>query len=345
MKATIVRSGGTTAGVVAVLLALNGPALLKASSRLAPVPEEYINEVAPDAPKGEPWTEGAAALGKRLFFDPQLSRDGSVSCATCHDPKRAFTDGLPRARGIRGQIGTRNTPTILNRGLGKSEFWDGRAASLEHQALGPIEAAVEMDLPIPEAVARLKNDPYYREAFPAVLGGEPTPERLARALAAYERTVYSVDSAFDRFVAGDEQALSAEARRGLTLFGTKARCGECHAGANFSDELYHTLGLGTDAGRGAVTGALTDAGAFKTPTLREIALTAPYMHDGSIATLEEVVEYYDRGGTPHPNLSPKMTKLGLTAQERQDLVAFLHSLTGKIVEAPAYPGTLETHSR
>ncbi|HEY6549509.1 MAG TPA: cytochrome c peroxidase [Vicinamibacteria bacterium] len=332
-------------GVVALLvLVTSGRAHLSASNVVAPVPEPYASEILTTT-TSSPWTPEMAALGKRLFFDPRLSRDGSVSCATCHDPKRAFTDGVALARGIRGQVGPRNTPTILNRGVGRLEFWDGRAGTLEDQALGPIQAKGEMDLTIEEAVARLRQEPSYREAFQAVYGGEPSAERLARAIAAYERTVSSIDSAFDRFLAGDQDALPPDAQRGLVLFGGKARCGECHSGPNFSDELFHTLGLGTDPGRGAVTKVASETGAFKTPTLREITSTAPYMHDGSIATLEEVVEYYDRGGTPHPNLSPKMTRLGLTEQERRDLVAFLRALSGTIVEVPGSTGTQEASSR
>jgi cytochrome c peroxidase len=316
-----------------------------ASNTVAPVPEPYTSELTAPGADAPAWTPAMAALGKRLFYDQRLSRDASVSCATCHDPARAFTDGLPRARGVRGQIGPRNTPTLVNRGIGRLQFWDGRASTLEHQALGPIEAAAEMDLTIPEALARLAQDPSYAQAFQQVFGGAPTAERLAQAIGAYERTIYSVDSPFDRFLAGDETALALEARRGLTLFGGKARCGECHTGPNFTDELFHALGVSGDAGRGTVTRSAADLGAFKTPTLREIAKTAPYMHDGSLATLEEVVDYYDRGGTPHPNLSPKITKLGLTAEERLDLVAFLRALSGTIVETPASAGPQEVSTR
>jgi cytochrome c peroxidase len=275
-----------------------------------------------------------ASLGKRLFFEKRLSRDGKISCATCHDPGRAFTDGVARARGVGGQAGPRNTPTIVNRGIGRSQFWDGRAQTLEQQALGPIEASVEMGLPIEEAVARLAHDPSYRDAFRAVFGGEPTADRLGAAIAAYERTVYSVDSPFDRFIEGGASALSPAAQRGLELFGGKARCGECHSGPNFTDEAFHSLGVSADPGRGKVTGVAQDVGAFKTPTLREIASTGPYMHDGSQATLADVVDYYDKGCSPHPNLSSKIVKLGLSAQERADLVAFLEALSGTVVEVP-----------
>jgi cytochrome c peroxidase len=329
--------------LLGALLAAGVPGGL-ASSRVAPIPEPYASE-APTLPETPAWSPEMAALGKRLFYEKSLSRDASVSCATCHDPAHAFSDGLPLARGVRGQVGPRNTPTIVNRGIGRYQFWDGRASTLEEQALGPIQAAGEMDLTIPEAVSRLGQDASYREAFQRVFSAEPSADRLAQAIAAYERTIYSVDAPFDRFLAGEVDAMGPEARRGLTVFGGKARCGECHTGPSFTDELFHTLGLGHDAGRGGVTKTATENGAFKTPTLREIAKTAPYMHDGSLATLEEVVEYYDRGGTPHPNLSPKITKLGLTAQEKLDLVAFLRALSGTIMEAPATPRAQEVLAR
>jgi cytochrome c peroxidase len=188
---------------------------------------------------------------------------------------------------------------------------------------------------VTQAVARLEADESYRAAFHHAFGGEPTERRLAEALAAYERTIFSIGSPFDRFAAGDEHALSPAAQRGLALFGGRARCGECHAGPSFTDEAFYSLGVGHDPGRHAVTARPEDHGAFKTPTLREIARTAPYMHDGSLATLMEVVEYYDRGCAAHPNLPAKIQKLGLTAEEKTDLVAFLESLTGEVVQGPA----------
>jgi cytochrome c peroxidase len=178
-------------------------------------------------------------------------------------------------------------------------------------------------------------DPEYRRSFRQAFSGAPTMERMAQAIGAYERTIYSVDAPFDRFMAGDQAALSVPAQRGLKLFGGKARCGECHTGPNFTDEAFHSLGVSSDAGRGGVTGTAQDLGAFKTPTLREIARTGPYMHDGSLATLADVVDYYDRGCEPHPNLSSKIVKLGLTVQEKGDLVAFLETLSGTIQDAPA----------
>jgi cytochrome c peroxidase len=302
-----------------------------------PVPSQYAveaNEL--DAS----WSTTRAALGKRLFHEPRLSRDASVSCAECHRPELAFTDGRPTAKGVRGQVGARNTPTLVNRALGRSQFWDGRAATLEEQALGPIENPAEMDLPIAEALARLGSDPAYQRDFQLAFGGGPTRERLALALSAYERTIYSVDAPFDRFIAGDHTALDASAQRGLALFGGRAKCAECHTGVNFTDEAFHCLGVSVDEGRGKVTGKRAEDGAFRTPTLREVAHTAPYMHNGSLKTLAEVVEYYDRGGDPHPNLDAKMTRLNLTAQEKADLVAFMRALSGRVVEGSDRAGSV-----
>ncbi len=296
----------------------------------APVPESYRAE----APADGGWTKERAALGKRLFFEPRLSKDGEVSCASCHDPARAFTDGKPLAVGVAGARGARNSPTLVNRALGRSQFWDGRAATLEAQALGPIDNPVEMGLPLAEAVRRLSADPSYARDFRRAFGGKVTAARLGAALAAYERTLWSVDAPFDRFLAGDAEALSPAAQRGLELFGGKARCGDCHAGVNFTDEGFHVLGVGGEGepGRAQVTHAPADRGAFKTPTLREVARTAPYLHDGSLATLAEVIDLYDRGGVPHPNLDPKLHPLGLTAAEKADLLAFLEALSGKVIE-------------
>jgi cytochrome c peroxidase len=318
---------GWTSTVVALIA---WPAIMLSGDD-APLPLPYQDEEA--ATPSAPWSKDKALLGKRLFEERLLSKDKALSCADCHQHQRAFTDGKQKAVGIRGQIGPRNTPTLVNRALGRTHFWDGRAASLEDQALGPITNPGEMDLPVSEAVARLSAVPYYRDAFRAVLGGDPTADRLAEALAAYERTVFSVDAPFDRFLAGDEGALSPAAQRGLALFGRKARCGDCHSGPNFTDEDFHCLGVSRDPGRMTVTRQAKDLGAFKTPTLREIARTAPYMHDGSLATLAEVVEYYDRGGQSHPNLDERMKPLGLTPAEKADLVAFMESLSGTVVDA------------
>lgn len=230
--------------------------------------------------------------GKALFFDKRLSRDGSVSCGTCHDPKRAFADGQVLSAGVGGRRGTRHTPTVLGRGAGRLQFWDGRSASLEEQVLEPIRNPNEMAMTVEDALARVEKD------YPGL-----DARGLARALAAYVGSIRSEASAFDRFMHGDGAALNALEREGLRLFRDKARCYICHSGDQFTDEQFHNTGVAwsggelRDEGRAGVTGKRYHKGAFKTPTLREVALTAPYMHDGSIGTLEEVVEFYDRGGT------------------------------------------------
>ncbi len=302
----------------------------------APVPPQYRGFL---PPQPKTWTAQKARLGKQLFFDKRLSKDSSVSCASCHDPAQGFSDGRPLALGIGNSQGPRNTPTVVNRAFGTLQFWDGRAASLEEQALGPIANPLEMNLPVDEAVARLKGEAAYRSAFKSAFGGPPTAERLAEALASYQRTIYSVGAPYDRFDAGDGAAMSESAIRGLDLFGGKAHCGDCHAGPNFTDELFHTLGTAAkgEAGRATWSKNAGDQGAFKTPTLRELTRTGPYMHDGSLKTLADVVEFYDKGCSPHSNLDKRIKTLGLTVQEKADLVAFLEALTGSVVEYAQAP--------
>lgn len=286
-------------------------------------------------PEDNPLTAEKVALGQRLFADPVLSRDRKTSCATCHDPRQAFTDGRSVSRGVFGRMGVRNVPTLINRGYGAAFFWDGRAPSLEAQVLKPIQDPNEMDMRLEEVVARLRRDRGYRKRFEAVFGGEVNTEDLARALAGFVRTILSGDSPVDRYLNGDRQALAPEARRGLEIFRGRANCTACHVGPNFTDERFHNTGIAwrdgrwLDAGRFAVTGRPADRGAFKTPTLREIARTSPYMHDGSLGTLEEVIEFYDRGANPNPNLDPELRPLRLTAEEKQALLAFLRALTGQ----------------
>jgi cytochrome c peroxidase len=271
---------------------------------------------------------GPVELGRRLFSDPRLSRDGSFSCATCHDPGHAFTDGLRVARGIGQAEGTRRVPSLINRGLGTSFFWDGRAATLEEQVLQPILNPREMGMTMELALDRLRADPAF--------GPGKDGRDLARALAGYVRSIRSTDSRFDRYVAGQKGALTPQEEAGAILFSSKANCWFCHSGGNFSDELFHNTGIGwngrgrTDEGRFLVTHVDADRGAFKTPTLREVARRPPYMHDGSVATLDEVVEHYDRGGVPNGALDPALKPLHLTAEEKRALVAFLRTLTGVV---------------
>lgn len=294
-------------------------------------------------PEANPLTPEKVALGRRLFFDPILSRDYTVACATCHDPRRAFTDGLPQAVGIEGRPNPRHVPTLVNRGYGRAFFWDGRAASLEEQALRPIENANEFGSSLPEVVTRLKEQAEYRAMFRASFGTEPSADDLGRALASYVRTILSGDAPIDRYYAGESAALTAEQREGLNLFRGKANCMSCHVGPTFSDEQFHNTGIAwrddgfVDAGRAAVTGKEGDRGRFKTPTLREVARTAPYMHDGSLQTLTDVIEFYDRGGNPNPELDEEIQPLHLTPAEKRALIHFLELLTGRIQEGKLVP--------
>jgi cytochrome c peroxidase len=269
------------------------------------------------APADNPIAVERARLGRQLFFDKRLSRDGTVACSSCHDPEHAFADPRPVAIGIQGKRGTRRTPRLANRAYGRSFFWDGRAATLEDQVGGPIENPLEMNLPVDEAAARV-----------GLSEGE-----LRRALATYVRTILSGDSPYDRYLAGDREALSALARDGLRLFRGKAGCVSCHLGTNLTDERFHNTGLNSaDEGRHAVTRQPADRGAFKTPGLRDVARAAPYMHDGSLATLDDVIEHYDRGGRQRDNLDREIRPLELTPDEKRALKAFLESLTGRIRE-------------
>ncbi len=294
-----------------------------------------LQEQAAYIPADNPPTPAKIALGKMLYFDKRLSVDGTVACATCHAPRFGFTDGQPVSTGIKRQKGGRSAPTVINRLFSKEQFWDGRAADLEDQALGPIQNPIEMGNTLENVVATLKKTPGYVKAFEQAYGDpDISPKRIAQAIASFERTVLSGNSPFDRYEAGDKKALSASARRGMELFRGKARCQVCHAGFNFTEEGYNNIGVGMDKpkpdlGRDNVTKQEADRGAFKTPTLRHIHATAPYMHDGSLKTLMEVVEYYNKGGTPNPYLSKEIKPLNLTEQEKADLVAFLHALTGE----------------
>ena len=286
------------------------------------------------------------ALGQQLYFDKRLSSDGTVACVSCHDPKHGWTDGQAVATGVGGQQGGRSAPTIINTAFNSFHFWDGRAGSLEEQCLGPIANPIEMNTPIPEAVETLNGIDGYRKQFNEIFGSDVTPENLAKAIAAYERTILSGDAPYDKFEAGDESALSESAKRGMKLFFGAANCSACHAGSNFTDNAFHNIGIGMDQpepdlGRYAISGLGGDKGAFKTPTLREIARTAPYMHDGSLKTLREVVEHYNKGGIPNEYLDEEIFELGLTDQDITDLVAFMkEGLAGEIYpmhEAPELP--------
>jgi cytochrome c peroxidase len=281
-------------------------------------------------PADNPVTPAGIALGRRLFLDPLLSSDRTVACASCHQPLHAFADTQAFSRGVNGQRTVRSAPSILNRAYGKSFFWDGRAASLEEAVVQPIQNPREMALPLDSLVRRLRDDTSYRAAFGAVFSGEDvTARNVARALSTYLRSLRSGGSAYDRYMNGDRDALSAEAVAGLRLFVGKANCAACHVPPNFTDEQFHNTGVSagvTDSGRAGVTTHPADRGKFKVPTLRNVALTAPYMHDGSLLTLEAVVEFYERGAGPNPNLDPEIHALRLSSDEKRGLIAFLRSL-------------------
>lgn len=266
-------------------------------------------------PEANPLTKEKVELGRKLFFDTRLSRDNTVSCATCHNPKLAFTDERPLATGIGGQKGNRRVPRLLNRVYGTSFFWDGRAATLEDQVTQPISNPKEMDLQVEEAAARAGVD----------------PATLRNALASYVRTILSGDSPYDRYLQGDAAAFTDRQRAGLKLFRGKAGCAGCHVGPNLTDERFHNTGVGwPDDGRYAVTRRDADKGAFRTPSLREAARTPPYMHDGSIATLEQVIDHYDKGGKANPSLDPEIRELKLSAEEKSQLIEFLKALNGTV---------------
>ncbi|MEI8384119.1 MAG: cytochrome c peroxidase [Planctomycetota bacterium] len=275
-------------------------------------------------PKDNLPTPEKIALGKQLYFDGRLSADNKVSCASCHDPAKGFSNGDQFATGVEGKKGGRNSPTVINTAYQKFQFWDGRAKTLEEQALGPIQNPIEMNLTLEAAVAKLNGIEGYKSQFKAVFGTDVTADGIGKAIAAYERTVLSGDAPYDKFKAGDKMALSEGAQRGMKLFFGKANCSACHAGPNFTDNGFHNIGVpGNDAGREAISKSVGDKGAFKTPTLREIARSAPYMHDGSLKTLEEVVAHYNKGGTPNDQLDEEIFPLKLTPEQAADLVAFM----------------------
>lgn len=280
-------------------------------------------------------TKQSIELGRLLFFDKRLSADGTIACSSCHLPSRAFTDGKAVSRGIKGQRGHRNAPTVVNRLYGRSFFWDGRARTLTEQTLEPFLSPVEHGLSQHDLLSMIKAIPGYRHLFRKTFGTDVTEDGIATALTHFQWTILSGNSPVDRFdYRGDTAALSAAAQRGFLVFRGKGGCVRCHAGPNYTDEQYHNLGVGwetphIDLGRYSVTRQPEDIGAFKTPTLREVARTAPYMHDGRFKTLREVVNFYNHGGVNNPHQDPIMRPLFLSDDERADLEAFLNNLSGE----------------
>lgn len=286
----------------------------------------------PDIPVDNQPTQNRIDLGKKLFFDPVLSRDSTVSCASCHHIDKAFTDGLPVSQGIDGQHTMRNAPSILNVAYQPYMFWDGGVPTIEQQVLSPISSPVEMDFDANKIVERLKNNQEYVDMFKKAYNQEPTVFALTRAIANYERTLYTGRSKFDDYqYYNNENALSPSELNGKNIFfGEKGECFHCHNEFTFTDNSFKNNGLYMnyiDSGRARITLLASDVGKFKVPSLRNVALTAPYMHDGSLATLYDVVEHYNSGGQPHPNKSGLIKPLNLSEQEKQDLVNFLMALT------------------
>jgi cytochrome c peroxidase len=281
-------------------------------------------------PKDNPLTSDRVALGRKLFFDPILSTDNSVACATCHRPDKGFSSGDAKPRGIRDQALKRKAPSLFNRAYGSAFFWDGRDSTLETQALKPIEDPTEMGSKLADVLKRLQENKEYKAQFERAFPDGVTAANLGKAIASFERMLLRGDSAVDRFRRkGDHAALSPSERHGLWIYESKGRCWRCHSGANFTDEQFHNTGVSwgkDDKGRSAITKHDDDRGKFKTPTLRGVALSGPYMHDASLKTLEDVVDFYNRGGGTNPNLDSVLGPLGLTKEEMSDLAAFLKAL-------------------
>lgn len=302
--------------------------VLSARTTSAQIPEVPAGLKPVKWPADNPPTAAKIALGKQLYFDGRLSKNNKMSCASCHHPKDGFANAQRFAIGVDGSRGGRSAPSAINVAYYRQLFWDGRAASLEEQALGPIQNPIEMAETLDSVVAKLSAIEGYRSQFKDVFGTDVTADGIGKAIATYERTILSGNAPFDAYKAGDKTALSEAAERGRKLFFGKANCAACHGGSNFSDTSYHNIGIGMDAeepdvGREAVSKLEGDRGAFKTPTLREIAKTAPYMHDGSLKTLEEVVEHYAKGGIANEWLDEELFPLRLNAQDKKDLVVFM----------------------
>ncbi|MGC2857186.1 cytochrome c peroxidase [Novispirillum sp. DQ9] len=339
-KATLALLGIALATAPAALAAEDGRG---AFARPATVP----------FPADNPFTVAKAKLGETLFFDPRLSRDNDRSCASCHVPDLGFEDGRALGLALGGGDLPRAVPTTLNAAWGEHYFWDGRADSLEAQALGPIQAELEMAQNLDELVAELNADAGYRGAFAAVFADRPaiTPNTIAKALATYQRTLVSGVAPFDRWVAGQEDAIGEDAKRGFAVFTGTGNCAACHSGWAFTDAAFHDIGLpGTDKGRGAHLAMAELDHAFKTPTLRDLSARAPFMHDGSLATLEAVVEHYASGINDRPTLSDDLRVLRLDDRDKADLVAFLRTLDAdlpppgfvpEVVGAPPPAATLD----
>ncbi len=332
------KLGRAAAGITLALLA-GGAAERPASLDIQHWRKVFARPTHAPMPGDNATTPEKVALGAKLFDDPRLSGSGNVACASCHQAELSFSDGIDRHTGLDGQPLDRRTPPLWNMAWGRSWFWDGRAASLEAQALGPIENKREMGGDLHRAIQVLASDPQMDRSFAAAFPEDPkvTKDNLAKALAAFERTLVSPETRFDQWVKGDDKALEPEEIAGFSLFVGKAGCVSCHQGWRFTDEAFHDIGLKSqDAGRGPILGVKAAEHAFKTPSLRERVWSAPYMHDGSLATFEDVVEHYAQGVVKRPTLSADLpTHITLSKTEREQLVAFLNTLSSNDPPRPA----------
>ena len=337
MRARAVAAALAAAAVLASGAPAQQPTATKPPHALPPAPSFAFLATPPvglpPMPQPDGYTPTAAMfeLGSKLFFDPLLSRDRTVSCASCHPAATGFAHADPRPKGIAGQLALRHAPALYNRGYGPLQRWDGGSPSLEAFVLEPIADAREMGSSVDEAIGRLRADTVHGPAFVAAFGKPADAEGLQRALATYVRGIALGDAPYDRFLRGDADAMTPQQRHGQWVFESKGGCWKCHTPPLFTDEDFHTTGVGArdgqaEPGRMAVTGREQDRGRFKTPTLRGVRLSAPYMHDGSQATLRDVVEFYARGGTANAQLDGKMQKLALSDADKTALVAFLESL-------------------
>jgi len=298
-------------------------------------------------PEDNPYSPARAELGKLLFFDGRLSSNGIVSCAFCHEPEHAYAGSTAFSKGVNGKLGPRHAQTLINRAWGKSEFWDGRAPTLEAQVIVPVTNADEMGMTVDRVVQTVQGIKGYAPRFATAFGDATINfDRIAKAIATFERTIVSGDSAFDHYLAGDKSALTKQQKDGLDFFNRKGECAECHSGPNLTTEKFANLGIGMDRmnpdpGREVVTKKRGDFGKFKIPTLRDLAHRAPYMHDGRFKTLGEVLDLYAKGGLLNPHLDTRLTPFFLDEQTKRDLLAFLDSLNGegwqKIAPPTAFP--------
>jgi cytochrome c peroxidase len=306
------------------------PAAPEFQPEILPLPKQLANYEEMQIPADNPMTEEKVALGRQLFFDKRLSVDGTRSCYSCHVCEKGLTDGLPKAIGALNKALPRSSPTLWNVGYHKEFYWDGRSGSLEKQGMAAWTGG-NMGAKADEIAAKLNAIPGYKSQFQKVFSSDATPDNIVKAICAFERTIISGDTPYDRWKAGDESAISQEAKRGFKLF-QDLKCNNCHDGVLFADQQYHNVGIGMDAkepdvGRFKVTNKPQDTGAFKTPTLRDITKSAPYFHDGSVATLEEALDLMLNGGKPNKFLDKKnLQKRKVTSAQKQDLLAFLKTL-------------------